>query len=64
MTEFETKEDLVALLNTSVEEFNQYRQDTNYKSIDLSESCFIEVDLNGADLSFAILSGVDLSGQI
>ncbi len=57
-----TEEELMELLKTDVDEFNDYRKKTNYIYIDLRSADFYGADLRGANLREADLRGADFRG--
>lgn len=57
-----TKEELIKLLKTDVDEFNEYRRNRYYDDTDLSGADFRGYDLFCANLSELDLRKVDLRG--
>jgi uncharacterized protein YjbI with pentapeptide repeats len=57
-----SKRKLIELLKTDISAFNQYREDTGWKSINLSGADLSYTNLKGADLSNANLYGANLTG--
>jgi len=55
-----TREELIKLLKSDVEAFNQYREKTDYEWIDLSECNFFGDNLEGANLQWVDLADTNM----
>jgi uncharacterized protein YjbI with pentapeptide repeats len=55
-----TREELIELLKTDVKAFNQYREETDYDWIDLSECNFFGENLEGASLQWVNLADTNM----